>query len=485
MWIELENIHKRFGETWANRDVSFSIAPGSIHGILGENGAGKSTLMKILTGFISKTSGTVRLAGRKVDLSSPGKAASWGIGMLYQDPMDFPRLTVLENFFLRPGNGFFTSRKNAEKNLLRMVKDLGFSLRPQDAVSTLTVGERQQLELLRILHAGVNVLILDEPTTGISEEQRRTLFQALRTIAETGKTVIIVSHKLKDVEALCDRVTVLRRGAVAGEMEKPFDKTALLAMMFGEAPAAPTHTSIPSGREILVMDRVSAPGGRTGLQNCSAVIRQNEIVGLAGLEGSGQGIFLRLASGMQRPASGSIFFSGADVRNKNYHFFRDRGAAFMPAARLEEGLMPSLTIAEHAALADRRFRFFLSRQSAHNSASKKIEEYGIVGTPDSKADALSGGNQQRMQLSFLPPKPKLLLLENPTRGLDLSSARWVWKKLHDYCGFHTSIVFYSPDLDELLTFSDRLLVFFNGKLIAEFQNPADPERVSRAVAGVV
>jgi simple sugar transport system ATP-binding protein len=486
MWIELRDIHKHYGPVKANNGISFTVSPGRIHGILGENGAGKSTLMKVLVGFSQKTSGLILLDGKPVDYKNPARAAELGIGMLYQDPLDFPLLTVLENFMLGQTSGFAWPCRAFRKQFVEMARSFNFFLNPDTPLKILTIGERQQLELLRLLALGIQVLILDEPTTGISSLQKRTLFAALKKLASEGKSVILVSHKLEDVQALCGRVTVLRRGQVTGEMDAPFHAEALLEMMFGTPPEQPERYRQTPGSDVLVMQDVSGSGGRSGLKGCDVVIRQGEIVGLAGLEGSGQGVFLRLAGGLKPPNQGCIRLQGFDMSRRDHHMFRHRGVTFLPADRLEEGLIPGLSITEHFALLTERKGLVVPWQHARQAAAERIKRFRIKGRPDSAVQDLSGGNQQRLLLSFLPSSPVLLLLENPTRGLDVDSVNWVWQHLQAYCQQQTSIVFSSSELDEILMVADRVLVFFNGRMIMDVEaSRTDVQTLGRAIAGKV
>jgi ABC-type uncharacterized transport system ATPase subunit len=486
MLIELKDIHKHFGSVKANAGVSVTLRPGTVHGILGENGAGKSTLMKILSGYSRKTSGDIRIDGRSVDFRSPIQARACGIGMLYQEPMDFQRLTVLDNFILGSFRFYYTSRRSFRKELLRVADHLGFNLDPDALISQLTVGERQQLAVTRLLYLGADVMILDEPTTGISATQRETLSTALRRLVAEGKTVILVSHKMKDVETLCDTVTVLRQGRVAGHMDRPFDKNTLLEMMFGASPPSDQRQPVAPGEILMQMDRVSTRGGRTGLKETSIGLRQGEIIGLAGLEGSGQELFLRLAAGLVPTETGSLRFRGQPATKWNYHHFNSDGVIFLPSDRMADGLIAGLNIIEHTALTIGKKRFVVSWSEAAALSVDRIAHFNIKGGPDTPADALSGGNQQRLLLSFIPKDPKLLLLENPTRGLDLASARWVWEQLRNHCEKATSIVFSSPDIDELLINADRILVFFDGRILEDIPaETADLNSLGRAIAGVV
>lgn len=484
MKIELKEIHKHYGPVKANNGISLCVEPGTIHGILGENGAGKSTLMKVLAGFTRKTAGDIYFDGQPKAYGNPAKAVRLGIGMLYQDPLDFPSLTVLDNYMLGRDQGSPRSRVELQYDLLSRAKSIGFRLVPSQLLKSMTVGERQQLEILRLLALGIEVLILDEPTTGISAYQKETLFQALNTMTKEGKSVILVSHKLEDVEALCQRVTVLRKGTVTGEMDRPFNTEGLLSMMFGTPPRPPARRPQTPGDVLLTLEGVCARGGRSGLHECSLQVREKEIVGLAGLEGSGQSVFLRTAAGLTRPRRGTIRLGRKNVTGRDYHHFAARGLTFMPTDRLEEGLVGELTIAEHFAVKDTRRGLLLDHERAGRQAGRNIEKFRIIGQADSTASALSGGNQQRLLLSFLPQDPALLLLENPTRGLDLESAHWVWEHLQAYCDTGTGIVFSSSELDEILMVAHRVLVFYNGRIIKDVAaDQTDVNALGRALAG--
>jgi general nucleoside transport system ATP-binding protein len=482
MKVELQNISKYYGSVCANDNITLTVEPGTIHGILGENGAGKSTLMKILSGYCRKTNGTVILDGVPVTIESPAHSLEKGIGMLYQDPMDFPSLPVFDNFMLGKKSRIARSRKKDSKAFDDITSFFGFDLEADELVSKLTPGKRQQLELVRLMHLGMKTLILDEPTTGISAQQKEVLFNALKKLALEGKSVILVSHKLSDIKALCDKVSVLRGGRVTGDAEKPFSENKLLKMMFGDMPSSiPTHSVVEPGGELLSMENISAGGGRKGLRNCSVTIREGEVIGLAGLEGSGQGVFLRTAAGLTKSVKGAVGLGGKCMNKENYHAFSRAGVAFLPGNRLEEGSIPGLSIAEH---------FILKGTSATIPeskvfASKQIARFQIKGTPDTFVESLSGGNLQRLIISLLPEHPRLLLLENPTRGLDISSARRIWQELHSYNESGVSIVFSSPDLDEIVSESDRVLVFFNGCVVRDVKSEiTDMNELGRNIAGI-
>jgi len=485
MRIALREIHKHYGPVHANDGIHMDIAEGSIHGVLGENGAGKSTLMKILAGYMQKSGGTILLDDRAVEIKGPSEAIRLGIGMLYQDPLDFPPLSVLDNFMMGRSAGLSGKAGLQRRQLLELAGSFGFQLDPDRRVRDLTVGERQQLELLRLLALGVKVLILDEPTTGISSLQKQVLFRALKTLSGRKKTILLVSHKLEDVEALCDRLTVLRQGRVAGEMDPPFHTETLLSWMFRTIPAPPPCSEVKPGRVTLMMEGVSASGGRAGLRECSIVIRQGEVVGLAGLEGSGQGLFLRLAAGLHSPEKGKILIRERPMTGQDHHAFKGLGVYFLPAARLEEGLIAGLSITEHFALQTGR-GILVPWKEARDLANERINLFRIVGHPSSMAESLSGGNQQRLLLALMPRDPLILLLEHPTRGLDVESFRWVWQQLVDHAGRGTSIIFSSAELEEILEVADRILVFYNGFLVKDVKTcDTTATELGLAIAGKV
>ncbi len=474
MRVELKGIHKHFGPVRANDGVSLTVASGTIQGILGENGAGKSTLMKILSGFLQPDRGEIRLDGRAVRIDSPADAIRLGIGMLHQDPLDFPPMRVVENFVIGQPGGLVPDLRRACQELISLAERFDFSLNPEAYVESLTVGERQQLEILRLLWLGASVLIFDEPTTGISAQQKVRLFSALRRLAEQGKTIIFVSHKLEEVEELCHRVAVLRQGKLVGEAEPPYSTDRLVEMMFGKVIKMGARQKAQLGDPVLELENVVLEDYRLTIPDVNLQVRAGEVIGLAGMEGSGQQMLLRACAGLVRPVHGSIRVAGEDMTGKGYHAFLRRGVAYMPAARLEEGLVPGLSLTEHFLLSHDHGSLLVDWRKGLDLARARIEEFTIRGMPHSTVESLSGGNQQRALLALLRPDLRLLLLEHPTRGLDMESALWVWRKLKERCRQGTAIFFISADLEEILQYSDRILVFFGGEVSA----PLDAERTS-------
>jgi simple sugar transport system ATP-binding protein len=291
------------------------------------------------------------------------------------------------------------------------------------------------------------------------------LFATLRTLASEGMTVVFVSHKLEEVEALCDRVTVMRQGRVVGEAAVPCPPQRLVEMMFGKVVVPADRRPGTPGAEVLRVDSVTMSDRLLTTADLTLSVGAGEVVGLAGLEGSGQRLLLRTLAGLNRPDSGSIAVDGRRMAGAGYRQHLDAGIHFLPAGRLEEGLVPGLTLTEHFLLAGREMEFFIDWDEARRRAAAFIEEFSIKGTPDSTAESLSGGNQQRLLLAMMPPGLRLLLMEHPTRGLDIESADWVWTRLLERCEEGTAIVFASADLDELLRYSDRIMCFFAGRVI--------------------
>jgi simple sugar transport system ATP-binding protein len=484
MKVELRDIHKHFGPVRANDGITLHVRPGTIHGLLGENGAGKSTLMKILSGFISADSGAILFDDKPTSLTSPAEAVARGVGMLYQDPLDFPALTVLDNFILGSSPRFVPDRHRARRELAELAAGFDFKLDPDAHVTDLSVGERQQLEIIRLLWLGARTLILDEPTTAISAQQRDKLFAALRKLAGQGRSVIFVSHKLEEIKTLCDEVTVLNRGRVTGHAQQPYSTEKLVQMMFGQdVPRVKRQPQpVQAGGPVLQLEHVVTSDWRLELRDVCLDVMPGEVIGLAGLEGSGQLLLLQVAAGLRKPTAGRVIFSSADMTGQPYRRFLQAGVAYMPAARLEEGLVPGLTITEHVALAERggfREGFIVDWAHTARSAASRIEHYHIKGRPASRVEELSGGNQQRTLLALLPPHLQLLLLEHPTRGLDIESTEYIWGLLQERTRLGTAIIFISSDLEELLDRSDRILVFFAGRVAP----PLDARQVNMEQLG--
>jgi len=478
MDVEVRNIHKTFGKVHANNDISLEVKSGEVQGILGENGAGKSTLMKILSGFISSDSGSILLDGKEVNIASPADSVRLGIGMLHQDPLDFPPFKVIDNLILGSREGTLPDRKKVRKEFLELTKQFNFSISPDTYIETLSVGERQQLEIIRLLWLGADVLILDEPTTGISSTQKQQLFSMVRKLSEQGKVILFVSHKLEEVMSLCTQVAVFRQGQNVGEMRPPYDSDKLVEMMFGKSLARSDKKCCAQEQVNIEVKDLQIDDIRSPINNVNFSIQKGEVIGLAGMEGSGQGLILRALAGIIRPTGGNIWLheenDKKDFVGKHYFDFKNSGISFLPAARLEEGLIAGLDLKEHFTLAEKQTSFFVDAKGVQQLTEKRISEFNIKGTSESKIESLSGGNQQRAELALLRQPLRLLLLDHPTRGLDIESTLYIWGKLKQRCAEGASIIFISADLDEISLYSDRILVFFGGKV----SKPLDASQVT-------
>jgi general nucleoside transport system ATP-binding protein len=485
MDVELRNIDKTFGAVHANVNINLKVPAGTIQGLLGENGAGKSTLMKILSGFIRADAGEILLDGHPVIIRSPADAIQHGVGMLHQDPLDIPPMRVIDNFILGSKGGLATGHAAAERDYKRLAEEFSFSIDPDAYVDTLTVGERQQLEILRLIWLGAKALIFDEPTTGISAAQKVKLFAALRLLASQGKTILFVSHKLEDVEGLCSKVAVLRQGSLVGEATQPYNTKKLVEMMFGkEISVGARDPCVGDGKTTLSLRDLTVEDYRLKVQNVSLDVCCGEVIGLAGMEGSGQGLFLRSVAGLVRTVGGHILLNGNDLTGRSYHAFKQLGTAFLPAARLEEGLAAGMSLTEHIMLAEEAHSFFIDWDKGKELTQSRITDFNIHGMPESPVESLSGGNQQRALLALLRDPLSLLLLEHPTRGLDIESTIYIWSKLKERCRQGTCILFISSDLEEILQYSDRVVVFFSGKITKPFASTSlSIEKLGELIGG--
>lgn len=495
MNVEIHNLTKTFGALRANDAIDLRFAGGQIHGVLGENGAGKSTLMKLLSGFLRSDTGEIRLDGRPAPFRSPADALRAGVGMVHQEPLDVPAFSVLENVFCGSSRALLRNRADARQKLTARAAHLGFSVDPDAPVGQLTVGQRQQLEIVRLLLGGARLLILDEPTTGISAAQARALFAALRTLAAEGSTILFVSHKLDEVAALCQTVSVLRAGRVqgAGQMPMPQPIERLLGLMFGagervgvESVVAPPRAVAPApAPPIWQLEHIATRDGAAMLDDLSLAVPPGVIIGLAGLEGSGQQALLRLLSGSQRPTAGRVRVGGTDMTNAPMVRFRDAGIEYLPADRLNDGVIGAFSLTEHFELLRPRVERLVDQAASTAAAQTAIDDYNIKATPTTPIVALSGGNQQRALLSLVPPHSVGILLDQPTRGLDVTAALGIWARLEARAAAGAALVFASADLDEILTYSDSVMVFFGGHASPPLpRGELDFSRLAELIGGV-
>lgn len=465
MSVEVRNIHKIFGPVHANNSISLSFQDGRIYGILGENGAGKSTLMKILSGFYLPDDGQILVDGQLKHYNNPEGAIRAGIGMLAQDPLDVGPFTVLENFVYGMPGSVRPDWAAAREKFLEISSHLGFELDLNTTIERLSIGQRQELEIIRLLALGVRLLILDEPTTGISAEQKEVLFASLKRLARNdGLSILFVSHKLEDVLDLCNEVAVLRLGKLVGQADLPVTTNELVGMMFGQDLVPASRVDVPLGDTVLEVSDLHMISERVTLAGCDLKVRAGEVIGLAGLDGSGQQLLTRACSGLEKPLGGRVKVAGNDMTGRSYRDFMAAQVSFGSAGRLEEGLVAGLTLTEHFILTDPDQKMWIDRDRGRQLTTERISHYHVYGRPESPIETLSGGNQQRVLMALMPAAPRVLILEHPTRGLDVESARWIWEQLLARRADGTAILFTSADLDEIVTYSDRILVFYAGEV---------------------
>jgi simple sugar transport system ATP-binding protein len=370
----------------------------------------------------------------------------------------------MDNFLLGSPGSWLLDRHQTRKRLVELAHQFDFKLDPDAFVSNLSIGERQQLEILRLLGLGVRILILDEPTTAISSQQREKLFEALHQLAGQGKTVIFVSHKLEEVKSLCSKVTVLAQGKVTGEVEMPYPTEGLIQMMFGQTITVGKRCAVELGHSVLELENLTVSDWRMEVKGLSLKVRAGEVIGLAGLEGGGQHLILKACAGLLRPSAGRIRIANQDITGRSYRHFIE-GRCCLYACRPSGRRSYRWNDIDRAhRLGRQKSTFFVDWDLATKTASRRIEEYNIKGQPTTLVEELSGGNQQRTLLAFLPHSSKLLLMEHPSRGLDMESTEYIWKLLLNRTERGTAILFTSSDLDELLDRSDRVLTFFGGKV---------------------
>jgi len=466
MKVELVNITKRFGSLVANNEVSTVFEPGEVHGLLGENGAGKSTLMKVLAGWYLPEGGKIRLDDRDVRIASPRDAMALGVGYVPQDPQDFAELTVLEHLVVgTAGWGFSRSKLGDE---IRRVNDqMGFTLSPAVRVRDVTVGQRLQLAMAQVIIQGAKVIILDEPPMGSG------LRDSLQRLAKEGKTVVFITHSIADAVGQCDRITVLRRGHKAGAAARPIDQTQLVHMMFETQPHQAGRPHHEAGPPLADLQNASAHTD-PALYDITVQAHSGEIVGLAGIEGSGQSSLLAILGGRGKVASGA-----RTIHAKVPHV--------VPAGRMGEGLVDGFSVEEQLALAHEKIlarRMMLDQQAMHEMAEKSIHQFHLKGQPSSLASGLSGGNQQRLMLASTPKNVDLLLLDNPTRGLDVPTAAFIWEWILHQCERGAGVVVASTEVEELWQHCNRILVMARGRIIGEV-SPAhhDIHQLKHLVSG--
>jgi general nucleoside transport system ATP-binding protein len=488
--VEVRGVSKRFPGVVANDRVDLELRPGEVHALLGENGAGKSTLASILAGLYQPDSGEIRLRGDPVTLRSPREALGHGIGMVHQHFRLVRRFTVAENVALGDrSQPLVMSAPHVERAVVELGQRYGLPVRPDAVVADLTVGEQQRVEIVKTLYRGVEVLLLDEPTSVLTPQETEALFATVRTMAADGKAVVFISHKLGEVMAIADRVTVMRDGRVVGSLAT--DETSvrdLAELMVGRAVDLDVDRPPSSpGEPVLELVDVSVEQDtrRGRLREVSLTVAAGEIVGIAGVSGNGQRPLAEVAAGLITPDTGRVVVGGDDVTGHGTRATRSAGLAYVPEDRLGTGLAPTLSVAENLQLT-RPHGPVLDRRRWASEAERLMREFDIRAPgPGTATSDLSGGNIQKVLLAReLDGGPQVIVAASPTRGLDVGAISTVRELLTDRRRQGCGILLISEDLDEVLALSDRILVLFDGSIVhACSRDDAEVTELGLAMAG--
>ena len=494
--VQLRGITKRFPGVVANRDIDIAVRAGTVHAIVGENGAGKSTLMKILYGMQKPDEGSIEVDGRPVSFSSPADAISAGIGMVHQHFMLADNLTVLENVVLgaEPGGFGRLDFGEARRRIMEISDSYGLGVTPDRLVEELGVGDRQRVEILKVLYRGARILILDEPTAVLVPQEVDELFGNLQELKSEGITILFISHKLDEVLAVADEITVVRRGTTVATV-LPADVTARrLAelMVGGELPSPETRESTVRPEVVLEVRglTVRAEEGRPLLDDVSLTIHAGEVVGVAGVEGNGQAELVDAIMGL-RPATGTVRLGDRDLTELDTRRRREAGIGFIPEDRQRQGLLLEAPLWENRILGHQSQRPnvtgpWIDRAGARADTERIVREYDVR-TPgiDVAASALSGGNQQKLIVGReMSGDPVLLLAAHPTRGVDVGAQAQIWDALRDARAEGLAVLLISADLDELIGLSDSIEVILRGRIVGSADpRTVTPEELGSAMTG--
>ncbi len=476
--LELRGIVKRFGDVVASDDVSFALERGQVVGILGENGAGKSTLMNIVSGLILPDGGEIRIDGAAVNFASPRDATVMGVGMVHQHFMLVPALTVVENVMLAQNRaaGLRLPTARVADDIRRLGEEIAMHIDPYARVADLGIGDQQRAEILRALHGAARILILDEPTTVLTAEEREKLFEVIRRLRAQGLSIILISHKLDDTFAVCDRVVVLRRGRVVDERKiEDSSRDELVEAMVGEnLPHPEKRPAHPAATILLSVEAVAAEvgKGRRVFDNVSFDLRTGEILALAGVEGNGQRELAEIVTGLRTPAAGSVrCFDAGPGRNLSVRQLRRRGLRHVPEDRMTAGVLAGQPLFDNHLLSHffrhpYAWRGWLSRRRARDTVAGLIRDFDVRAShPAVLMATLSGGNQQKLVLGReLDGDVRILIAAHPTRGLDLRTHAFIQERLLDLRDKGVGILLISSDLEEIWQVADRVMVLAGGRL---------------------
>ena len=496
--VQMHGITKRFGSFYALTDVDLDVEKGTIHSILGENGAGKSTLMNVLYGLYQADMGEIYIGGKKVDIKNPTAAIEHGIGMVHQHFMLVENFTVTQNIVLGSEptkSGITLNMKQARKNVLEIVEKYGLDVNPDAKIRDITVGMQQRVEILKALYRGAEILILDEPTAVLTEQEIDELLAIMRNLIKDGKTIIIITHKLKEIQASSDMCTIIRRGHYIDTVPvKGVSEDDLATMMVGHAvklvvDKAPSNP----GRVVLDIQNLYVKNEQriNAVKDFNLQVRAGEIVGIAGIDGNGQQELMEAVNNLKR-CKGKIILDGEEIQNRNPKYGIDRGMATIPADRHKDGLVLGFSVYENAILEKYRSDEYspggrIDRKKMKSFAEELIQAYDV--RPEDcgpkLAGGLSGGNQQKIIIGReIANEPKLLIAIQPTRGLDVGAIENVHKMLINERDKGVAVLLISFELDEVMNVSDRIAVIYDGHIQQIFeQGTVDNRTLGRVMAG--
>lgn len=493
--FSFSNLTKTFGTVVANREVSFSVSEGTIHGIVGENGAGKSTIMKILYGMFEPDSGSISLRGNPTRIRTPQDAIALGIGMVHQHFMLVPTLSVWENIILgAEPTPWLLNKPLILKELEFLKMEFGFQVDLETKIEALPVGHQQQVELLKLLYRRANILILDEPTAVLTPQEVDSLFQKLKTLKKANKTIIVITHKLKEILSFTDTVTIMRQGRALETLPtKELTEETLAEKIIGRK-RIPLDFITPSAvkEPILKVASLSLQGPNgPRLHQVSFEVNRGEIVGIAGIEGNGQHELIECLSGIQKDYSGAVIFKNTNTKEISPYALKQRGFSLIPPDRHREAVVLPFSISENIILGHHReleIRSgpFISQNKVNRLTLKAIHGFDVrPDDPNITLSSLSGGNQQKLVVARESGRsPQFLLAANPTRGIDIGAIDFIHQHFLGLKAKGAGILLLSSELEEILKLSDRILVLFQGKIVAQlFKQDATEKELGLRMTG--
>ena len=495
--LEMKNMTKKYGDFYANKEISFSLRRGEVHAVIGENGAGKTTLMRMLYGMEQPTSGDIFIKGERSHLQRPSDAIQRGIGMVHQHFMLFPHLTVTENVVIghEPRKLNFFNRKEAAQKVEKLSAQYRIPVRPLEKVINCSIGEQQRIEIIKVLYQGADIIVLDEPTAVLTPLEVKELIKTIRFLASEGKSIIIITHKLQEVMEAADRVTVLRNGEVTGSMSIADAAPEKLAeLMVGRKLRDIKERESMNGApymQVKDVTMVDSKAAKPIVDRVSFHVSTGEIVGIAGVSGNGQSELIQAIAGLASVESGSIIMEGKDVTKLSAQKHRELGLAHIPEDRYQWGAAKSATVEENAFMGNHRQPLFskfgwLQKKVMQSELNKWIAKYSIkTNSIKEEVANLSGGNLQKLIVAreMGHDKPFLIAAE-PTRGVDIGAMEMIHDAIVQKRNEGGSILLVSSELTEILKLSDRVLVMYEGKIVGDLDRAsATEEKISLLMAG--